>query len=462
MQVNNYISSQTAQTAGTAQAQFEINNGINSPALGDWVYNNLPDLLKAGSSVFKTERQRDVFLTGAISILSGCFNEVQGLYDGKTANANLYCFIVAPPASDKGVLTCAKELGMGIHTRLMDENQEALKRYKAELAQYKAACKAIDGYAVTNPVPGEPAHKLLYIPANSSAAAIMRHIQQNDGGGVICETEADTLTNTFKQEWGNFDDLLRKAFHQEAFSYSRKTNSEYVEVLRPKTAVALSGTPGQASRLLVSGENGLVSRFLFYYYSVPAKWHSVAPSQNINLDSYFKELSERVYQAYAALKGKEVEFTLTPTQWGNLDELFASKLAVANADLRSTVVRLGLVVFKIAMVLTILRNEHRLTEDNKLVCNDTDFRIAFNLANLYQAHADLVYQSLLIPRQRGADNIKTRFFEALPAGADFTRKEALDTGRALTISERQVDNYLKEMSGGGALQLVKHGVYVKL
>ena len=454
-----------ANFADFAKPQFEIKKkdcSENSPVFPEYVYKHLPDLLKAGCDVFKTDRQRDVFSTGAIAILSGIFNNVQGLYDGKMVNCNLYCFIVAPPASDKGVLTFAKGLGMSIHRRFLAENDAADKIYKAEQAQYKLALKTADLFSVAKALPTEPITKLLYVPANSSSAAIMRHIQQNDGGGVICETEADTLTNTFKQEWGNFDDLMRKAFHQEAFSYSRKTNNELVEVPYPKIALALSGTPGQASRLLVSGENGLVSRFMFYYYQTPGKWHSVSPQNNINLDAHFKTLADRVCCIYDDLRDKAIEFSLTSVQWQQLDELFASKLAVADADLRSTVTRLGLIVFKIAMVLSILRNEKQLPDDGKIICSEDDFRIAFNMVNVYEVHADLVYKSLLVPKNRNVDNIKTKFFDALPGATSFERKEAIEVGRVLTISERQADNYLKSFSESGLLELVKYGTYRKM
>ena len=40
--------------------------------------------------------------------------------------------------------------------------------------------------------------------------------------GILCETEADTITNALKQDWGGFSDILRKGFHYEEVSYARK------------------------------------------------------------------------------------------------------------------------------------------------------------------------------------------------------------------------------------------------
>jgi hypothetical protein len=53
------------------------------------------------------------------------------------------------------------------------------------------------------------------------------------------KTEADTVGTTMKKN-GKLFDMLRKAFHHEKISVSRKTNSEYVEVMNHNSAIALS------------------------------------------------------------------------------------------------------------------------------------------------------------------------------------------------------------------------------
>ena len=49
--------------------------------------------------------------------------------------------------------------------------------------------------------PIEPLHRMFFIPANSSSSAFIQALADNFFTGVIFETEADTLANTFKQEW---------------------------------------------------------------------------------------------------------------------------------------------------------------------------------------------------------------------------------------------------------------------
>ena len=52
----------------------------NTPVIPDEVYDNLPDILREGVIAFTDDRERDVFFTGAIAILSGCLPNVTGVY----------------------------------------------------------------------------------------------------------------------------------------------------------------------------------------------------------------------------------------------------------------------------------------------------------------------------------------------------------------------------------------------
>ena len=230
------------------QPDANSNSVVKTPLIPDIVYDHLPELLKVSSSVFDIPRERDVFLTGALTILSGCFNNVVGIYSKTEYTANIFSFVIAPPASGKGVLNYSRRLADGVHDRIQDD--------------YKLWGKEKDQLMRSH-----------FIPGDSSAAAIKKLLTQNYGQGTICETEADTMTNALQQDWGGFDELLRKSFHHEPVSCNRisKNPDEYddvtiSEIKKPRLSICLSGTPGQVSGLLKSTENGLFSRFLFYTY----------------------------------------------------------------------------------------------------------------------------------------------------------------------------------------------------
>ena len=64
----------------------------NSPLIPDEIYNNLPPILKEACFVFKG-RERDVFFTSALSIISGGLDNVTGLYANDIVFPNLFIFI---------------------------------------------------------------------------------------------------------------------------------------------------------------------------------------------------------------------------------------------------------------------------------------------------------------------------------------------------------------------------------
>ena len=65
---------------------------------------------------------------------------------------------------------------------------------------------------------------MFFLPADTSSAMLVNHLTDNDGMGCICETEADTLTNSLKQDWGGYSDLIRKGFQGEPITRTRMTN----------------------------------------------------------------------------------------------------------------------------------------------------------------------------------------------------------------------------------------------
>ena len=54
---------------------------------------------------------------------------------------------------------------------------------------------------------------MLIIPANNSSTGLFLNLNDNQGVGLLFETEGDTLAQTFKSEHGNYSDGFRKAFH---------------------------------------------------------------------------------------------------------------------------------------------------------------------------------------------------------------------------------------------------------
>ena len=80
------------------------------------------------------------------------------------------------------------------------------QEYKEAMNAYIKSKKS-DGAAM----PKEPPMRMLIIPANSSASSLLKILGDNDGIGLLFESEGDTLSQTLKSDYGNYSDVLRKA-----------------------------------------------------------------------------------------------------------------------------------------------------------------------------------------------------------------------------------------------------------
>jgi hypothetical protein len=440
------------------------NELLNMPTLPDEIFEHLPALLQLGCSVFETQRERDIFITGAITILSGCFTSVEGTYDQKTVYPNLNCFVIAPAASGKGALVFAKSLAQSYHDKLLNESMEAKRIYDLEMKQYKMKMRNLKkGEEVDEDEPVPPPFKILYIPGNSSSAAVIRHLMEGEEKGIFCETEADTMGQSFKQDWGGYSDLLRKAFHHESISYSRKTNNEYFEIKKPRLSVALSGTPSQVQSLISSAEDGLFSRFIFYTFKVKQVWRDVSPQMGKpNLTKFFENLSQQTLTMIEHLEQFPSEVQLTNEQWRALNNHFSvwqqEVSVLVSEEATSTVKRLGLILYRIAMVLTAIRKYENGDCTREIVCEDKDFETAFKIAEVYKQHALFMF-SRLPKTENITDKKMKQFFEALPQA--FQRKEAVSVGKQLKMEERTTDKYLKQLLAGNLLNQPEYGQYAK-
>ncbi len=437
-----------------------------TPFIPDDIFNNLPELLKSGCSAFQDKRERDVFLTGALGILSGCLPNVKGVYAQQTVFPNLFCFIIAPAASGKGALKFSKMLADKEHSTLLQISREDVKCYDTEMNEYRNRQRSKKKGEESEDPPTQPPFKVLFIPANSSYAKILWHIEQNEGDGIICETEADTMGNVLKQDWGSYSDMLRKAFHHERLSSSKKANNEYIEVDSPRLSVALSGTPSQVTGLIASSEDGLFSRFLFYAFKVEQQWRDVSPyASKINLTEHFNELSESVVNLIMFLKQSPTEIELSKEQWDILNAScgqWLKEVVIFNGeDSASIVKRLGIILYRIAMIFTALRKFENGETSANVTCMDSDFEAALQLAQLFLDHSLFMFHNL--PKQdqfnvfRGGSN-KQKFFEELPKV--FKRAEAIEIGKRHKLSVRTVDNLLKTLLGK-YLSQETYGTYSK-
>ena len=211
------------------------------PTLPDAIFNSIPEFLTKVTNVATTNEERDILLLGSLVTLSVAFPKLMGRYGDNPVNANLFLFISAKASAGKGILIHCRKLILPIHLALREQARLLKLKYEVELQDYNAN-KGNNPHAEK---PEKPPQKMLFIPANNSSTGFFELLNDSGGRGIIFETEADTLSKSFKSEHGNFSDGLRNAFQHEPHSYYRRTDKELVEIPRPCLSVMLSGTPKQ-------------------------------------------------------------------------------------------------------------------------------------------------------------------------------------------------------------------------
>ena len=414
----------------TELAEQAMNAEETTPTFWRQVRKKLPHIIEEIAACANSAEDADILILGSIVTLSSCLPNIYGIYGDRVVYPNLFLFVTAPASAGKGRLTLCRKL--------------------------------------VQPIQDELQPKKLIIPANSSATMVYQILAENDGRGLMFETEGDTLANVFASDYGNYSDGFRKAFHHEPISYMRRKGNEQVELLQPKLSTVLSGTPRQIASLIPDTENGLFSRFIFYYVDFKLTWLNVFASGNeTSIDEVFDGIGSRILDLYQNLNNTEVRFSLTSRQkeafnsyFQNAQLHYHSKLG---DDFIASVRRMGLITYRIAMVLSVIR---MIDEDDfpaLLYCHDGDFECAIIISKTLLQHTERVYtelsnHDLCRPAGQG-QNRKSQLLELLPD--EFGTSTAQELAAKLNIPRRSVERYLAEWNKEGILTKVAFGQYLK-
>lgn len=456
-------SSKTKKEEAEEVGETEESGKVSLPTFPVECYENLPGLLNRAIDKGTSAEDKDILLLGSLVTLSACLPNISGTYDRREVFPNLFLFVTAKASAGKGRLTLCRKLVDPIHKELLEKQRQEMVEYKSALQLFKAT----SGRNSDLGRPQEPALKALIIPANSSATSVFQILNDNDGIGLMFETEGDTLAQAFKSEHGNYSDGFRKAFHHETISYSRRKDKEFVELDKPRLSAVLSGTPRQVATLIPSAENGLFSRFIYYYMNIRPEWINVfAGTGEQNLDEYFEQLGKEFYAFYNLLKTiKPLSFSITSQQQSEFNRFFAETQTkmhfVLGDEYLASVRRLGLIAYRIAMILTTLRRMDNGKTSGPLVCSDTDFKTAMSIVNVLIEHATFVFSQLPAERMyvgKGKSN-KQLFLDALPK--EFNRKGYLEITAKMNINPKTAEKYLAEFKKAGWINHAEHNKYTK-
>jgi hypothetical protein len=282
------------------------------------------------------------------------------------------------------------------------------------------------------------------------------------------------LTQNFKQDWGNISPLLRQAFEHERYENMRKGDGKQAEIIilkKPALSVLLTGTPNQVVTLIRDTEDGLFSRFCYYNIEFNTDWKNVfgqTPQIGVSgtsLNQMLIPLQEEalsIYLTYHNEDRKEVLFELTKDQqikhFNHFSELSKQHESDDTKNAIATIRRLGLICFRIAGILSALRQYKN--KPQKLICADEDFESAILLTDLFILYASEVATALPKVKVNFLTGQKREFYEAMPA-IEFTKGQAVEIAKGIGINEPAVEKYLRLLTVQGFFSKPAHNRYIK-
>ena len=472
-------SSPLSSTSHTRAREEESASGIEPlsplPTFDEhlhWPY-PLNRIMSCGTSL----AQYDVLLLGAITVLGASMGKhVRCSYGGKMMSPCLQTFVVALPASGKGVLSLVRLLAEPIHDEIREQVDESMACYRREKAKY-------DKERGKTETPVMPLNKMFLISGNNTGTGILQNLMDSDGTGLICESEADTISTAIGSEYGHWSDTLRKAFDHDRLSYNRRTDQEYREVKKSYLSVLLSGTPAQVKPLIPSTENGLFSRQLFYYMHGIWAWINQFESGEADLEAIFTDIGLEWKKQLDQMKTHGLHtLRLTDEQKQEFNALFAdlffrSGLANDN-EMSSSIARLAVntcrIMAEVAMIRALecdqpyqFKNSsiHLLTPDKEIATDNIkdgiitrwdvtitaeDFHAVLELVTPLYRHATHILSflpSTEVKHRANAD--RDALFEAM--GNQFTRAQLSEQATIMKIKPNTAFGWLN--------RLIKKGLF---
>lgn len=491
----------TRSTAGTAPQSFthvRTDNKVNDDEMAEegkeeLLYGSEPQhplptfpeagwpeflqrIIKAGGNMI----QHDIMLLGALTALGACMSRyVRCLYGGKYHHPSLQCFVVAPSASGKGILSYIRLLVEPIHDEIRTEVATQMKAYKKEKAAYDAMGKERSKMEA----PQMPPNRMFLISGNNTGTGILQNIMDSDGTGLICEAEADTLSTAIGSDHGHWSDTLRKAFDHDRLSYNRRTDQEYREVKKSYLSVLISGTPSQVQTFIPTAEDGSYSRQMYYYMCGISKWISQFMDNGIDWEEIFTAMGLEWKGKLSEIKAHGIHtLQLTDEQKEEFDTVFSGlfeRSSVANGrEMYSFVARLAVNLCRIMSEVAVLRaleSPHPydfktspsspFTPDKEIPadnCKDgiitrwdvsisqEDFHAVLSLTEALYCHATHILSflpSTEVSHRCNAD--RDYLFQKL--GNEFTRTQLLEEAVAMGIKENTALTWLKRLTKYGKL-----------
>ena len=423
------------------------------PCLPDELFDRLPDFLKRGLMHVRNKRERDILLLSMITNISGCLPGVRMNYGGMVYSADLYLVALAGSGRGKGVMQLAAILPAAIQEYYDELNRKDEREYRQKLLKWNLEERlAAQEKRVPDldQCPEMPVERILKVAPNISKSQLILALEAGGAVGLVMNaSELDMISSAMHQEYGKHDDVMRAASQHEEVSSYFKTDHRLVVVSDPHLALCASGTPAQLHKFISSLENGMYSRVAFYVGQAHWEYKSANPGKaRLDMRAYFKGMGEELLRMFIFLSGSPTEVVFTEEQWKEHTERFRTYLreVVAEDDDSpgAIVLRHGLMMSRIAMVLTALRKCEPQWNTSEWKCSDEDFHTAMQIVDVLLEHSLLLSTSM--DDTAGRIRPVKAFFKLRPVlkkmPREFTYSELMAAANEAGLPTASVKRYL--------------------
>ncbi|RHB68118.1 DUF3987 domain-containing protein [Phocaeicola vulgatus] len=423
------------------------------PCLPDELFDRLPDFLKRGLTHVRNKRERDILLLSMITNISGCLPGVRMNYGGMVYSADLYLVALTGSGRGKGVMQLAAILPAAIQEYYDELNRKDEREYRQKLLKWNLEERlAAQEKRVPDldQCPEMPVERILKVAPNISKSQLILALEAGGAVGLVMNaSELDMISSAMHQEYGKHDDVMRAASQHEEVSSYFKTDHRLVVVSDPHLALCASGTPAQLHKFISSLENGMYSRVAFYVGQAHWEYKSANPGKaRLDMRAYFKGMGEELLRMFIFLSGSPTEVVFTEEQWKEHTERFRTYLreVVAEDDDSpgAIVLRHGLMMSRIAMVLTALRKCEPQWNTSEWKCSDEDFHTAMQIVDVLLEHSLLLSTSM--DDTAGRIRPVKAFFKLRPVlkkmPREFTYSELMAAANEAGLPTASVKRYL--------------------
>lgn len=209
---------------------------------------------------------------------------------------------------------------------------------------------------------------------------------------------------------------------------------------------------------------------LFFDFKAKNKWNKKLhlAQQNFDMTKYFNELGEEVYEFFDKLMDldKDIDFDFTSDQWEIFHEYFDgwfnNSLGLFGEEILASIKRLGLITFKIAMILSACRLMDEEELPHTIYCSDEDFETSIKIASCCKSHMISVYSRLTTKDigSRLSNLQQVNYFEYLPD--TFSKAMSREIADLMDLKHKTAENYIELYIEKKLLVRYSHGKYRKL